>query len=82
MAQVKSRMMGDPSYKGTIDCFVKTLKADVSKLFFCVLSGNNTTPEKVHNSLSFVFLDRVLWHFTRVSSPTLDALAHGTSSCF
>ncbi|PWA47563.1 Mitochondrial brown fat uncoupling protein [Artemisia annua] len=27
---VKSRMMGDPSYKGTIDGFVKTLKNDVS----------------------------------------------------
>ncbi|PWA49320.1 Mitochondrial brown fat uncoupling protein [Artemisia annua] len=27
---MKSRMMGDPSYKGTIDGFVKTLKNDVS----------------------------------------------------
>jgi solute carrier family 25 uncoupling protein 8/9 len=27
--QVKSRMMGDSSYKSTIDCFVKTLKNDV-----------------------------------------------------
>lgn len=29
--QVKSRMMGDSSaYKSTLDCFVKTLKNDVS----------------------------------------------------
>ncbi|KAK8939443.1 Mitochondrial uncoupling protein 1 [Platanthera guangdongensis] len=27
---VKSRMMGDPSYKSTVDCFVKTLKNDAS----------------------------------------------------
>ncbi|GJX12776.1 mitochondrial uncoupling protein 1 [Tanacetum coccineum] len=27
---VKSRMMGDPSYKGAIDCFVKTQKNDAS----------------------------------------------------
>ncbi|XP_013588067.1 PREDICTED: mitochondrial uncoupling protein 1 [Brassica oleracea var. oleracea] len=31
---VKSRMMGDPSYKGTIDCFVKTLKADGPMAFY------------------------------------------------
>lgn len=28
--QVKSRMMGDSSYKNTLDCFIKTLKNDVS----------------------------------------------------
>lgn len=27
--QVKSRMMGDSTYKNTIDCFVKTLKNEV-----------------------------------------------------
>jgi len=27
--QVKSRMMGDSSYKSTLDCFIKTLKNDV-----------------------------------------------------
>lgn len=27
--QVKSRMMGDSVYKGTIDCFFKTLKTEV-----------------------------------------------------
>lgn len=27
-------MMGDPTYKSTIDCFVKTLKNDVSSLSF------------------------------------------------
>lgn len=27
--QVKSRMMGDSSYKSTLDCFVKTLRNDV-----------------------------------------------------
>ncbi|PWA88870.1 mitochondrial uncoupling protein 1 [Artemisia annua] len=31
---VKSRMMGDPSYKGTIDCFVKTLKNDGPFAFY------------------------------------------------
>ena len=30
--KVKSRMMGDPSYKSTLDCFIKTLKNDVSVL--------------------------------------------------
>lgn len=38
--QVKSRMMGDPSYTSTMDCFVKTLKNDVSSidfLFFLLL---------------------------------------------
>ncbi|OEL25956.1 Mitochondrial uncoupling protein 1 [Dichanthelium oligosanthes] len=30
---VKSRMMGDSAYKSTLDCFVKTLKNDVQKLF-------------------------------------------------
>lgn len=35
MVQVKSRMMGDSSaYKNTLDCFVKTLKNDVSLSFF------------------------------------------------
>ncbi|RRT80722.1 hypothetical protein B296_00011454 [Ensete ventricosum] len=27
--QVKSRMMGDSSYKSTLDCFIKTLKTEV-----------------------------------------------------
>ena len=27
--QVKSRMMGDSIYKGTVDCFFKTLKTEV-----------------------------------------------------
>lgn len=27
--QVKSRMMGDSTYRSTLDCFVKTLKNDV-----------------------------------------------------
>ncbi|GJX12770.1 mitochondrial uncoupling protein 1, partial [Tanacetum coccineum] len=31
---VKSRMMRDPSYKGTIDCFVKTLKNDGQFAFY------------------------------------------------
>ncbi|KAF7825579.1 mitochondrial uncoupling protein 1 [Senna tora] len=31
---VKSRMMGDPSYKSTIDCFVKTLKNDGPLAFY------------------------------------------------
>ncbi|GJT31450.1 mitochondrial uncoupling protein 1 [Tanacetum coccineum] len=31
---VKSRMMRDPSYKGTIDCFVKTLKNDGPFAFY------------------------------------------------
>ncbi|ONK76844.1 uncharacterized protein A4U43_C02F410 [Asparagus officinalis] len=30
---VKSRMMGDSAYKGTLDCFVKTLKNDVCPFF-------------------------------------------------
>ncbi|GJX12778.1 mitochondrial uncoupling protein 1 [Tanacetum coccineum] len=32
---VKSRMMGDPSYKGAIDCFVKTLKNDNPIVSLC-----------------------------------------------
>ncbi|KAI3776208.1 hypothetical protein L1987_45980 [Smallanthus sonchifolius] len=32
--EVKSRMMGDASYKGTIDCFVKTLKNDGPFAFY------------------------------------------------
>ncbi|XP_004514487.1 mitochondrial uncoupling protein 1-like [Cicer arietinum] len=31
---VKSRMMGDPSYKNTLDCFVKTLKNDGPLAFY------------------------------------------------
>lgn len=31
---VKSRMMGDPTYKGTLDCFVKTLKNDGPLAFY------------------------------------------------
>ncbi|PON36922.1 Mitochondrial brown fat uncoupling protein [Parasponia andersonii] len=31
---VKSRMMGDPSYKSTLDCFVKTLKNDGPLAFY------------------------------------------------
>ncbi|XP_042512336.1 mitochondrial uncoupling protein 1 [Macadamia integrifolia] len=31
---VKSRMMGDPTYKSTIDCFVKTLKNDGPLAFY------------------------------------------------
>lgn len=31
---VKSRMMGDPTYKGTVDCFVKTLKNDGPLAFY------------------------------------------------
>ena len=27
--QVKSRMMGDSTYKNTLDCFIKTLRNDV-----------------------------------------------------
>ena len=53
MAQVKSRMMGDPSYKGTIDCFVKTLKADVSNSLLS-LGILNITPENVYKSWVFV----------------------------
>jgi len=70
-------MMGDSgAYKGTIDCFVKTLKSDVSN------SASDTSivldiTQKMLQTL-YGFLYRVLWHFTRVSSPTLDALAHGT----
>lgn len=30
--QVKSRMMGDSSYKNTFDCFLKTLFNEVSEL--------------------------------------------------
>ncbi|TKY63415.1 Mitochondrial uncoupling protein 1 [Spatholobus suberectus] len=39
---VKSRMMGDSSYKNTLDCFIKTLKNDVScfpLLLFCPLKN-------------------------------------------
>ncbi|KAM6550744.1 hypothetical protein CsatB_000552 [Cannabis sativa] len=32
--QVKSRMMGDPSYKSTLDCFIKTLKTDGPLAFY------------------------------------------------
>ena len=39
--QVKSRMMGDSSYKSTLDCFIKTLKNDVwllcALLFFSLM---------------------------------------------
>ncbi|KAG6491403.1 hypothetical protein ZIOFF_052745 [Zingiber officinale] len=38
---VKSRMMGDPSYKNTLDCFIKTLKNEVIyKSFLCFLLSN------------------------------------------
>lgn len=30
--QVKSRMMGDSSYKSTLDCFIKTLKNEVANV--------------------------------------------------
>ncbi|GJX87449.1 mitochondrial uncoupling protein 1 [Tanacetum coccineum] len=36
---VKSRMMGDPCYKGAIDCFVKTLKNDAKKFVKSIKSA-------------------------------------------
>lgn len=32
--QVKSRMMGDSTYKNTVDCFIKTLKNEVCLFLF------------------------------------------------
>lgn len=37
--QVKSRMMGDSTYKNTLDCFVKTLRNDVSFFSLCYVSN-------------------------------------------
>lgn len=46
--QVKSRMMGDPSYTSTIDCFVKTLKNDVRSIDFLFFSFFLTWCKKNH----------------------------------
>ncbi|KAB1203194.1 Mitochondrial uncoupling protein 2 [Morella rubra] len=32
--QVKSRMMGDSTYKSTLDCFIKTLKSEGFLAFY------------------------------------------------
>ncbi|XLU81969.1 hypothetical protein S245_005389, partial [Arachis hypogaea] len=37
---VKSRMMGDSSYKSTLDCFLKTLKNDGPFAFYKVFIPN------------------------------------------
>lgn len=37
MFQVKSRMMGDSTYKNTLECFIKTLKSEVYCFYLFIL---------------------------------------------
>lgn len=40
MFQVKSRMMGDSSYKNTFECFIKTLKSEVYYFIYLFYISN------------------------------------------
>ncbi|OAO96486.1 UCP2 [Arabidopsis thaliana] len=62
--QVKSRMMGDSTYRNTVDCFIKTMKTEGIMAFYKGFLPNFTRLG-TWNAIMFLTLEQVKKVFLR-----------------